>query len=98
DVGQKGAHVGGTLRPAERHDQHGIKRHSHDGAPGHKCNDGVAMGATPSVLVRIVATLTSTRRTPMIVVRNCFIAKPGNASKLAAQLKEAAASSPLSRY
>ena len=27
----------------------------------------------------------------MIVVRNCFIAKPGNASKLAAQLKEAAA-------
>ena len=34
----------------------------------------------------------------MIVVRNCFIAKPGNASKLAAQLKEAAASSPLSKY
>ncbi len=27
----------------------------------------------------------------MIVVRNCFIAKPGHASKLAAQLKEAAA-------
>ena len=27
----------------------------------------------------------------MIVVRNCFVAKPGNASKLAAQLKEAAA-------
>ncbi len=27
----------------------------------------------------------------MIVVRNCFIAKPGNASKLAAQLKEAMA-------
>ena len=27
----------------------------------------------------------------MLVVRNCFIAKPGNASKLAAQLKEAAA-------
>ena len=27
----------------------------------------------------------------MIVVRNCFIAKPGNATKLAAQLKEAAA-------
>ena len=26
----------------------------------------------------------------MIVVRNCFIAKPGSASKLAAQLKEAA--------
>jgi hypothetical protein len=25
----------------------------------------------------------------MIVVRNCFVAKPGNASKLAAQLKEA---------
>jgi hypothetical protein len=27
----------------------------------------------------------------MIVVRNCFVAKPGQASKLAAQLKEAAA-------
>ena len=27
----------------------------------------------------------------MLLVRNCFIAKPGNASKLAAQLKEAAA-------
>ena len=27
----------------------------------------------------------------MIVVRNCFVAKPGNASKLAAQFKEAAA-------
>jgi hypothetical protein len=27
----------------------------------------------------------------MLVVRNCFTAKPGNASKLAAQLKEAAA-------
>ncbi|HYM07407.1 MAG TPA: hypothetical protein VEU11_12675 [Terriglobales bacterium] len=26
----------------------------------------------------------------MLVVRNCFVAKPGNASKLAAQLKEAA--------
>jgi hypothetical protein len=25
----------------------------------------------------------------MIIVRNCFVAKPGNASKLAAQLKEA---------
>lgn len=28
----------------------------------------------------------------MIVVRNCFIAKPGSASKLAAQIKEAASS------
>ena len=28
----------------------------------------------------------------MIVVRNCFVAKPGLASKLAAQLKDAAAS------
>jgi hypothetical protein len=27
----------------------------------------------------------------MIIVRNCFVAKPGQASKLAAQLKEAAA-------
>ena len=25
----------------------------------------------------------------MLVIRNCFVAKPGNASKLAAQLKEA---------
>ena len=27
----------------------------------------------------------------MIIVRNCFVAKPGSASKLAAQLKEASA-------
>jgi hypothetical protein len=27
----------------------------------------------------------------MLIVRNCFIAKPGNASKLAAQIKAAAA-------
>ena len=27
----------------------------------------------------------------MLLVRNCFVAKPGNGSKLAAQLKEAAA-------
>ena len=27
----------------------------------------------------------------MLIVRNCFVAKPGNASRLAAQLKEAAA-------
>lgn len=33
----------------------------------------------------------------MIVVRNCFIAKPGNASKLAAQLKEAAAAANFPR-
>ena len=31
----------------------------------------------------------------MIIVRNCFIAKPGQASKLAAQLKEAAASAKM---
>ena len=31
----------------------------------------------------------------MIVVRNCFVAKPGNASKLAAQLKEAAATAKI---
>ena len=31
----------------------------------------------------------------MLVVRNCFVAKPGNASKLAAQLKEAATVSAL---
>ena len=34
----------------------------------------------------------------MIVVRNCFVAKPGNASKLAAQLKEAAAVSKMPRH
>jgi hypothetical protein len=34
----------------------------------------------------------------MIIVRNSFIAKPGHASKLAAQLKEAAASSKLGKY
>jgi hypothetical protein len=34
----------------------------------------------------------------MIVVRNCFTAKPGIAGKLAAQLKEAAASSKLGKY
>jgi hypothetical protein len=34
----------------------------------------------------------------MLVVRNCFVAKPGNASKLAAQLKEAAASGKLPRH
>ncbi len=30
----------------------------------------------------------------MIVIRNCFIAKPGQASKLAKQLKEAATAAP----
>jgi hypothetical protein len=35
---------------------------------------------------------------PMIVVRNCFTAKHGNASKLAAQLKEAAAVSGIPKY
>ena len=34
----------------------------------------------------------------MIVVRNCFVAKPGNASKLAAQLKEAAPLSGMGKY
>ena len=34
----------------------------------------------------------------MIVVRNCFIAKPGLASKLASQIKEAAALSALGTY
>ena len=31
----------------------------------------------------------------MMIVRNCFVAKPGQASKLAAQLKEVAAAVPL---
>ena len=30
----------------------------------------------------------------MIVVRNCFVAKPGQASKLAKQMKEAASAAP----
>ena len=34
----------------------------------------------------------------MIVVRNCFIAKPGNASKLAAQLKDAAATAAIPNH
>jgi len=34
----------------------------------------------------------------MLIVRNCFVAKPGNASKLAAQLKEAAATVNIPRY
>jgi hypothetical protein len=34
----------------------------------------------------------------MIVVRNCFVAKPGNASKLAGQLKEAAAAAKMPKH
>ena len=34
----------------------------------------------------------------MLVIRNCFVAKPGSASKLAAQLKEAAAVTKIPRY
>lgn len=34
----------------------------------------------------------------MIVVRNCFVAKPGQASKLAAQLKEALASAQIPNH
>jgi len=34
----------------------------------------------------------------MIVVRNCFTAKPGNASKLAAMLKEAAATAQIPKF
>ena len=34
----------------------------------------------------------------MLVVRNCFVAKPGNASKLAAQIKEAAAAGKMLKY
>jgi len=34
----------------------------------------------------------------MIVVRNCFIAKPGQASKLAAQMKEAAAIAKMGKH
>src|SRR5205085_3568417 len=38
------------------------------------------------------------KRGIMIVVRNCFVAKPGNASKLAAQLKEAAMVAKIPKY
>jgi hypothetical protein len=34
----------------------------------------------------------------MIIVRNCFVAKPGQATKLAAQLKEAAATAKLPNH
>jgi hypothetical protein len=34
----------------------------------------------------------------MIVVRNCFVAKPGNASKLAAQIKEAGAIAAFGKF
>lgn len=34
----------------------------------------------------------------MIVVRNCFIAKPGHASKLAAQLKDAAKAAKMGKH
>ncbi len=34
----------------------------------------------------------------MIIVRNCFVAKPGQASKLAAQLKEAAAAAAIFKH
>lgn len=34
----------------------------------------------------------------MIVVRNCFVAKPGMASKLAAQFKEAAVAAKMAKY
>ena len=34
----------------------------------------------------------------MLVVRNCFVAKPGNASKLAALLKEAASTAPIPNF
>jgi hypothetical protein len=34
----------------------------------------------------------------MIIIRNCFTAKPGNASKLAAQMKDAAAMAGFKNY
>jgi hypothetical protein len=40
----------------------------------------------------------SKRRIAMIIVRNCFVAKPGQASKLAAQFKEAATSASIAKY
>src|SRR6185312_1274633 len=57
-------------------------------------------GMIPSTRLRVpVAAPNSTvNGGTMLVVRNCFIAKPGNASKLAAQLKEAAAASKIPRH
>jgi hypothetical protein len=34
----------------------------------------------------------------MLIVRNCFVAKPGHGSKLAAQIKEAAAAARIPRH
>jgi len=34
----------------------------------------------------------------MLVVRNCFVAKPGNASKLSAQLKQAASAARIPNH
>jgi hypothetical protein len=34
----------------------------------------------------------------MLIIRNCFVAKPGNASKLAAQLKEASAVAKIGKH
>jgi hypothetical protein len=34
----------------------------------------------------------------MLIVRNCFVAKPGQASKLAAQIKEAAATAKIPKH
>lgn len=34
----------------------------------------------------------------MIVVRNCFVAKPGQASKLAAQIKDAASAAKMPKF
>lgn len=34
----------------------------------------------------------------MIIVRNCFVAKPGHASKLAVQLKESAAAAQMPKH
>jgi len=34
----------------------------------------------------------------MLIIRNCFVAKPGNASKLAAQIKDAAATGKFQKF
>ena len=34
----------------------------------------------------------------MLIIRNCFVAKPGHASKLAAQLKAAAATANIPKH
>jgi len=55
--------------------------------------DGAAVNATTIAMVRFAE-----RRLEMVIVRNSFIAKPGQAGKLAAQLKEMASTGNLRNF